>query len=145
MDLPPTAAPPSPSVPAVRVGDSSLITWTTVIYALHALSILIGVVTMAAVVTVFLTGWPSILAVILNYVKRADARGTWLESHFSWQIRTFWFAALWAVLLFPFLLVLGVLTFGLGWLVGWMPLAIWLTYRVVRGWMNLSERRPMPV
>jgi uncharacterized membrane protein len=40
----------------------------------------------------FLFGWPSIIAVIINYVKRSEARGTWLESHFDWQIRTFWFA-----------------------------------------------------
>ena len=52
----------------------------------------------AAVVTAFLTGWPSIIAVILNYVKRGDVRGTWLESHFRWQIRTFWYGLLWVVL-----------------------------------------------
>ena len=47
------------------------------------------------IVTAFFTGWPSIIAVIINYVKRADVRGTWLDSHFSWQIRTFWCALLW--------------------------------------------------
>ena len=47
------------------------------------------------VVTAFLTGWPSIIAVILNYVKRSEVRATWLDSHFAWQIRTFWFALLW--------------------------------------------------
>ena len=52
-------------------------------------------VSAAFVVTAFLTGWPSIIAVIINYVKRSEVRGTWLDSHFSWQIRTFWFAALW--------------------------------------------------
>ena len=52
----------------------------------------------ATVVGAFLTGWPSIIAVILNYVKRGDVRGTWLESHFRWQIRTFWFGLLWVSL-----------------------------------------------
>ena len=52
----------------------------------------------ASVIGSFLFGWPSIIAVIINYVKRSDVRGTWLESHFDWQIRTFWFTALWLVL-----------------------------------------------
>ena len=72
-----------------------LVRLTHIIYGLHAFSAVMGVISSAAVVTAFLTGWPSILAVILNYVKRADVRGTYLESHFRWQIRTFWFAALW--------------------------------------------------
>ena len=75
---------------------SSLVNWTQAIYALHALSLLIGILGAATVVGAFLTGWPSIVAVILNYVKRGEARGTWLESHFRWQIRTFWFRLLWA-------------------------------------------------
>ena len=70
------------SAPVHSVTDSSLVTWTTVIYALHALSLLTGLLGVATVVGSFLTGWPSIIAVILNYVKRADVRGTWLESHF---------------------------------------------------------------
>ena len=52
----------------------------------------------ATVVGSFLFGWPSIIAVILNYIKRGEARGTWLESHFRWQIRTFWFAVLWCLI-----------------------------------------------
>src|SRR5690349_21624104 len=72
--------------------------WTHVIYALHAFSVVAGIVTPAFIVTGFLTGWPSIIAVILNYVKRSEAQGTFLESHFRWQIRTFWFAALWCLI-----------------------------------------------
>src|SRR5215203_5327562 len=60
---------------------SSLIRWTEIIYALHAFSLLTGILGAATVVGAFLTGWPSIIAVILNYVKRSDTRGTWLESH----------------------------------------------------------------
>ena len=70
---------------------------THVIYGLHAFSAVMGIVSSAAVVTAFLTGWPSILAVILNYVKRGDVRGTYLESHFRWQIRTFWWACFWVL------------------------------------------------
>jgi hypothetical protein len=68
--------------------ERSLVNWTALIYALHAFSLLTGIIGTATVIGAFLTGWPSIIAVILNYVKRSDARGTWLESHFRWQIRT---------------------------------------------------------
>ena len=67
----------------------------------------------------FLTGWPSIIAVILNYVKRGDVRGTWLESHFRWQIRTFWWGLLWVCLCLGFV----ILTLGIGIIIAWLPLA----------------------
>ena len=73
-----------------REPTPSDVTWTHAIYALHAISLLTGIVGAVTVVGAFLTGWPSLIAVILNYVKRSDVRGTWLESHFRWQIRTFW-------------------------------------------------------
>ena len=82
---------PAPPAPLPREG---LITLTHVIYGLHAFSALTGLLSSALIVTAFLSGWPSIIAVILNYVKRSDVRGTWLDSHFGWQIRTFWFALL---------------------------------------------------
>jgi uncharacterized membrane protein len=122
--------------------SDTLVTWTQAIYALHALSLAIGILSAATVVGAFLFGWPSIVAVILNYVKRSQARGTWLESHFRWQIRTFWFGALWVVLCGLFV----VFTLGLGLFVVWMPLgivALWFIYRVVRGWMALNNRRQM--
>jgi uncharacterized membrane protein len=118
--------------------------WTQFIYALHAFSLLTGILGAATVVGAFLTGWPSIIAVILNYVKRGDVRGTWLESHFRWQIRTFWYGLLWVGLCVLFV----VLTFGVGLLIAWLPLAIvgiWFIYRIVRGWLALSEGRPMYV
>jgi len=89
--------------------DDSLVTWATVIYGLHAFSLLTGIIGTATVVGAFLTGWPSIIAVILNYVKRSDVRGTWLESHFRWQIRTFWFALLWVFVAFGlFVTIIGI-------------------------------------
>ena len=118
-----------------------LITLTHVIYALHAASLLTGILGTATVVGAFLTGWPSVIAVILNYVKRRETRGTWLESHFRWQIRTFWFGLLWVTLCVLFV----ILTLGFGLLVAWLPLGavgLWCIYRVVRGWLALTERRP---
>ena len=122
----------------------SLFTWTEVIYALHAFSIVTGIIGAATVIGAFLTGWPSIIAVILNYIKRGEARGTWLDSHFRWQIRTFWFGLLWVVLCGLFVIA----TFGVGLLVAWIPLAIvtgWFIYRVVRGWARLRSGRQMYV
>src|SRR5688572_19332436 len=122
--------------------SSSLKTWTNAIYALHAFSLLTGILGAATVVGAFLTGWPSIIAVILNYVKRSEVRGTWLDSHFRWQIRTFWFGVLWVGLCMLFILV----TLGLGALVAWLPIGIvglWFIYRIVRGWMALRDRRMM--
>ena len=121
-----------------------MITVTHVIYALHAFSLMTGIVTAASIVFAFLTGWPSIIAVLLNYLYRGDAHGTWLESHFRWQIRTFWFGLLWVSLCVIFV----VLTLGIGILIAWLPLAfitIWFIYRIARGWLALNERRPMYV
>lgn len=121
----------------------SLLTWTHAIYALHALSLLTGIIGAATVVGAFLTGWPSIIAVILNYVKRSETRGTWLESHFRWQIRTFWFGVLWVALCGLFV----VLTLGIGLIVAWLPLLLvgfWFIYRIVRGCLTLLDHRPMP-
>ena len=129
-------------VPHAAGSERTLVNWTTLIYALHAFSLVTGIIGTATVIGAFLTGWPSIIAVILNYVKRGEVRGTWLDSHFSWQIRTFWFGALWVVLCG----LLVVLTLGVGVIIVWIPLAfvaIWFVYRVVRGWLRLGARRPM--
>jgi uncharacterized membrane protein len=122
----------------------SLVTLTHAIYALHALSLLIGIFTVATIVGAFLFGWPSIIAVILNYVNRREVRGTWLESHFRWQIRTFWFGLLWVLLCGLFI----VATLGIGMLIAWLPLGLvglWFIYRIARGWLRLVDRKPLYV
>ena len=130
---------------AFRDPEPSLITTTQLTYALHAIGLAIGAFGASSVVGAFLFGWPSIIAVIINYVKRGDARGTWLESHFTWQIRTFWFAMLWAVLVFLIGLPLTLVIIGFGiWAIGFFILGIWAIYRIVMGWMRLSSRRPVP-
>jgi uncharacterized membrane protein len=128
----------------MQQSSGSLVNWTQAIYALHAFSLLTGILGAATVVGAFLTGWPSIIAVILNYVKRSEARGTWLESHFRWQIRTFWFGLLWIALCVAFV----VATLGIGILIAWLPMGlvgIWFIYRIVRGWMALGDGRGMYV
>jgi uncharacterized membrane protein len=102
--------------------SNNLKTVATVVYALQAVGFFIGIT------------W--IVGVVLDYVKKDDAKGTWLESHFRWQIRTFWFGLLWGVLGAILLLVL----------VGYFVLladAIWIIYRIVKGWLNLSENKPL--
>jgi uncharacterized membrane protein len=130
---------------ATRPVDPSLISYTHWMYALHALAAVIGISTPAFIATAFVFSIPSIIAVIMNYVKREDVRGTWLDSHFSWQLRTFWYAALWIVVIsmisFPLILLLG-----LGLVTMWLGIAcvgLWILYRVVRGWLALKDRRPL--
>lgn len=127
--------------PSGLVPREGLITLTHVIYGMHAFSAVTGMLTPAMVVTAFLTGWPSIIAVILNYVKRSEVRATWLDSHFSWQIRTFWFALLWVVVgWLAFLTVLGIPVA----IVIWLATGLWVLYRIIRGWMALSSHKALP-
>ena len=126
-----------------RPVDPSLISYTHWMYALHAVAAVIGISTAAFIATAFVFSIPSIIAVIMNYVKRNDVRGTWLDSHFSWQLRTFWWAALWIVVVsvisFPLILL-----FGLGLITMWIGISLvglWILYRVIRGWLALKDRR----
>ena len=126
----------------IRDPDPSLVTTLHITYALHAVGLAIGAFGAATVLGSFLFGWPSIIAVILNYVKRGDARGTWLESHFTWQIRTFWFAVVWAIVLACVNFVLMFLLIGfLTWPMSFFVLGVWAVYRIAKGWMRLNERR----
>jgi len=128
-----------------RTPDPSLLTYTHLIYALHALSVLIGVVGAASIVGNFIFGVPSIVAVIMNYARRRELAGIWLESHFSWQIRTFWWALGWSIIVMvvsaPLMLVL--IGFATA-VVGLLLIGAWVLYRVVRGWLALRDLRPLP-
>lgn len=113
----------------------SLVNVTHLIYALHAIAVVIGVTSSATIAGGFVFGVPSLLAVFLNYWMRSEIRGTWLESHFRWQIRTFWFTVLWLGVYGLFVItIIGIpiaflLILGLG---------FWVAYRVVRGWLALK-------
>lgn len=129
---------------SLREPDPSLVTYTHIVYALHALSVLVGLAGAATVVGSFLLGLPSILAVVMNYARQPEVEGTWLASHFRWQIRTFWYSVLWmlvaAVVSLPLVLVLGlgIVTF----LLAVAVVGCWVVYRVLRGWLALRAGRP---
>jgi uncharacterized membrane protein len=134
------------SAPTVGTVDPSLVTYTHVIYALHTLSVIIGLTSAATIVGAFVFGLPSIIAVIMNYARISATRGTYLESHFRWQIRTFWYALLWllvvgAVSLLLMIVLVGFLTLP----VGLVLVGIWVVYRVARGWLALRDGRQMYV
>jgi len=121
----------------------SVMTVANVVYALHTLAIVVGIAgTATTVIGSFLGSLPSIAAVIMNYVKRSDARGTWVDSHYRWQIRTFWFALVWAIT--GWVLIFTLIGAPVG-LVVLIALTLWLIYRIGRGWLRLRDRRAMYV
>jgi uncharacterized membrane protein len=122
----------------LAIPTQGLVNLTHVMYGLHAFSALMGILGPAFIITAFLTGWPSIIAVIINYVKRADVSHTFLDSHFRWQIRTFWFAVLWLVIMIVLVMtVIGIpIAIALG-----VGVGIWVLYRIIRGWLTLTSRR----
>lgn len=127
-----------------RQPNPTLVSYVHVMYGLHALSALIGITSSVTVAGSFIFGIPSIIAIIMNYVRRGEAEGTWLGSHFAWQRRTFWYAAFWTLMtgivsgLFLIILV-GVVT----WFLGLAIIALWIIYRVLRGWIALGGGQPV--
>lgn len=124
--------------------DPRHVGYAQIMYMLHAASIAIGVLSTAFIVTAFLFGAPSIIAVIMNYARRAQVRDTWLESHFRWQLRSFWFALIAFVAaslaFWPLTLVL------IGWpllLLSYFAIGAWAIYRIARGWVALNNHRPV--
>ncbi len=124
--------------------DVSLVSYTHIIYALHSLSVLIGLTSAVTIVGSFIFGLPSIIAVIMNYARQSDVRGTFLESHFRWQIRTFWFALLWVIVILGLSLPLMLVIVGFVTLwIGFVLLGIWVIYRIIRGWLALRDQQPV--
>ena len=103
--------------------EKNLKTVATVVYALQAAGFFVGIT------------W--IAAIVIDYVKKDEAAGTWLESHYRWQIRTFWWGLLWAVIGgITALVVIGFVILFVD--------AVWIIYRIAKGWLALSENRPLP-
>ena len=114
--------------------ERSLKTLGTISYALHL------VVAVGAVLPSFQPGIALlVVAFIIDLVKRDDAAGTWQESHFAWRIRS----VLWAGGLYLLTLPLWFLLVAPGW-IAWIAISIWFLYRIIRGWLNLKDNRPMP-
>jgi uncharacterized membrane protein len=128
---------PAPDQQGVR---PSLVQLTHFIYGLHAIAVFVGITSAATVAGGFVFGLPSLVAVFLNYLKRNEVNGTWLESHFRWQIRTFWFTFLW--LMIYGLLTITIIGIPLAWILIAL-LGLWVDYRVIRGWMALFGERPI--
>jgi uncharacterized membrane protein len=125
--------------------DPRHVAYANIVYDLHALSILIGILSAKLVATAFIFGVPSIIGVVMNYVRRPEIRGTWLESHFRWQIRTFWIALAAfigvSLVFWPLTLIL----IGIPFLrLGYFLIGVWAVYRIARGWLALREGRIMP-
>ena len=118
----------------------SLVQLTHVIYGLHAVAVLVGITSAATIAGGLVFGLPSLIAVFLNYLKRSDVHGTWLESHFRWQIRTFWFTFLWLVVYG--LLIITIIGIPIAWIMIAI-LGLWVAYRVIRGWVALAGVRPI--
>ena len=121
--------------------SDGMVKLTHVMYGLHAFSAIMGALGPMFIVTAFLTGWPSIIAIIINYVKRGDVQGSYLDSHFSWQLRTFWYAVLWVVV--AILLVFTLIGIPFAWVLAF-AVGIWVLYRIIRGWLALSSQTPLP-
>ena len=128
-----------------RTVDPSLVSYVHIMYALHALAALIGITSPLTVVGQFIFGVPSLIAVIMNYVRRDEARGTWLESHFSWQLTTFWTAAVWSLVIWISSVILMIVLIGFLTLpIGIALAGLWVIYRVARGWLALKDAKPVP-
>jgi uncharacterized membrane protein len=126
--------------PGAKEPPPSVVIVANLVYALHTFAIVAGVVGTATVIGSFVGSIPSIVAVILNYAKRRDARGTWAESHYRWQIRTFWFALLWIALAFLLVFTLVFIPISIGIAV---TITLWLVYRIGKGWLRLRDHAPM--
>ena len=94
----------------------------------------------------FSAGMLSILVLIVNYVKRPDTAGTMVYSHHTWMIRSFWWYAIWFAIATVIFFTLGLILIGLPIAWGIWGLAwIWMAYRIIRGFMDLNNNKPMPV
>ena len=123
MNTPETTPPPQAPPAASPLGSKKDIEITHVIYGLMALSYLTG-------------GLGALAAIILNYIKQDEIKGTPLESHFRWQMRTFWFGLLWTVLsLLLMFVAIGFVTM--------FAAVVWHIYRIAKGWMRLNDGKPM--
>jgi uncharacterized membrane protein len=128
--------PPAPQPP---------VTGTLIVYVLFAIASIAGLLAHGLPLIAPLFGLLGIIGVIVAYVQRSDAAGTWLASHLRWLIRTFWWSLLWATIGGLVLVTLGLLLIGIpiAWLI-WVADTLWVLYRVIRGFLLFKDNRPVP-
>lgn len=131
-----------PSAATMVAVDPRHVSYTQLMYALHSTSLAIGVLTAASIAGKFVFGWPSIIAVVMNYARRSVVRGTWLESHFRWQLRTFWTAAVLVICVSPLVFTIVLIPFVIA---VYVVVGIWAIYRIARGWVALRDGLPVPL
>ena len=135
---PATSSPPGASRPLP-------INAVLLVYALFAIAALIGVASHGFPLFAPLMGVVGIVAIVIAHVKRDEAAGSWLASHFSWQIRTFWWSLLWAMVGALVFVTLGLILIGIPIAFAiWAADTIWVIYRVVRGYLLFHESRAVP-
>jgi uncharacterized membrane protein len=136
-----TPAPPG----ANGVPSPALISMTLVVYALFGVAAVAGLASSGFPLIAPLMGIIGIIAIIFAYVKRGDAAGTWLASHYRWLIRTFWFSLLWGIVGAVIFVLLAIIVIGL--VVGyaiWVATTIWVMYRLIRGYVLFKDSQPVP-
>ena len=127
------------------VPPQSLITTTLIVYALFGVAAVVGLASSGFPLIAPLGGLAGIVGIIMAYVKRGEAAGTWLASHYRWLIRTFWFSLLWGLIGAIIFVVLALIIIGI--IIGyaiWVATTIWVLYRLVRGYMLFNESKPVP-
>jgi uncharacterized membrane protein len=136
----------TPVPPASNGAPSpALISTTLVIYALFGVAAVAGLVSSGFPLIAPLMGVVGIIAIILAYVKRGDAAGTWLASHYRWLIRTFWYSLLWGMIGGIIFVLLAIILVGLviGYAI-WVATTIWVLYRLIRGYVLFNASQPVP-
>ena len=125
--------------------SASLVSTTLVIYALYGIAAVFGLLSSGFPLVAPFFGVLGIIAVIIAYVRRSEAAGTWLASHYRWLIRTFWFSLLWAALGWLVLITLGLILIGIPIAFGiWIAASIWVIYRLVRGYVLFKDSKAIP-
>ena len=117
----------------------------TAVYVLFAIAVIGALVAHGLIVFAPFVGIAGIVGVIIAYVKRDDARGTWVESHLTWLIRTFWWSFLWNCIGWLILFTLGLVLIGIPIAIAiWVITTIWVIYRLIRGYLYFKDSQPIP-
>ena len=127
------------------VPPPSLITATLIVYALFGVAAVVAIASHGFPPIAPLGGIVGLIGIIMAYVKRGDAAGTWLASHYRWLIRTFWFSLLWGCIGAIIFVLLAIVVIGI--IIGaaiWIATALWVIYRIIRGYLLFNDSKPVP-